>query len=436
MATIAGRHQPRSTDALLATSPAAVAPYGARRLGHRDRRARAHRVHERLRHRPSCRRRAQRAGGRGGDGAQRPHVQHRVQRGQVHGRRDRGHRRGRRGGPRVVQPSSRDRREDRLSLLQPRSPAAVEVPHPRAFWRRRPLCADRGPAGLRGRDVQHASRLREVRTEALPRRDAPGGRARLGGRGADPLDRGADPEHAGPARGGLPGLPHRRPQPALEPGLHRGDRRHAEGRHGGDPVAGQRDAARRRHARHVPRDPPRPGREPRSHPRQPRLQGGRLRRPDRLPVRRRPGGHADQRARRRGRRTERRPRVRALDVRPPRRAVDVRGDPGRAAPDALARTPAAHRGRGARRPLPRAGKQQEHRLDPPRGRVGGRGDHVGDRHRRVRHHLVRHRAPRPGRLRHHPGGRRRHRARAQLLLGAFGEGGRDAVDRQPDVRRR
>ena len=94
------------------------------------------------------------------------------------------------------------------------------------------------------------------------------------------------PSMQAPARGGLPGLPHRRPQPALEPGLHRGDRRHAEGRHGGDPVAGQRDAARHRHARHVPRDPPRPGREPRSHPRQPRLQGGRLRRPDRLPVRR------------------------------------------------------------------------------------------------------------------------------------------------------
>ena len=66
----------------------------------------------------------------------------------------------------------------------------------------------------------------------------------------------------------------------------------------------------------------------------------------------------------------------------------------------------------------------------------GRGARVGEGHRRVGHHLDRHGVPRPDGLRHRPGGRRRHRARAQLLLVAFGAGGRDAVDRQPDVRRR
>ena len=39
------------------------------------------------------------------------------------------------------------------------------------------------------------------------------------------------PDMRDAARRGVPGLPHRRPQPALEPGLHRGDHRAARGRH-------------------------------------------------------------------------------------------------------------------------------------------------------------------------------------------------------------
>ena len=341
------------------------------------------------------------------------------------------------GRPRVLRPASRDRREDGLPLLQPRPPAALEVPHPRALRSRRPLRPDRGAAGLRRGDVQHPPRLREVRAAAPPQRDAGRRGAGLRGRGTHRLDRGADPRRGDAARRGVPGLPHRRPQPALEPRLHRGDHRDARGRRRGRAVDGQRGAAGRRPARLVPRDPPRPRRGPRHHPRQPRLPvGGGF--GDRIDYLYAGGPAVTQTSELVGEvgGPERGPRVRPVDLRPPRRAVDVRRDTRRPAPDAVPGTPAAHRGRGARRPLQRAGQHGQHHRGRSRGRVGRRGAGLRARREEAGETSFDTTVARAVRLRHRPGGRRGRGARAQLVLGALGGGGRRAGDRQDDVRRR
>ena len=76
--------------------------------------------------------------------------------------------------------------------------------------------------------------------------------------------------------------------------------------------------------------------------------------------------------------------------------VELRADP-------LPRPPAAHRGRGARRPLQRPGKRREHDLGRPRGGVGGRRARLGGRHAaspaRPRSTPA---SLEPGRLRHRP----------------------------------
>ena len=86
-----------------------------------------------------------------------------------------------------------------------------------------------------------------------------------------------------------------------------------------------------------------------------------------------------------------------LDLRPPRRAVDVRGDAGRAAPDAVPRTPAAHRGRGARRPLQRAGQRRttRSRSFPRAGRPTRRSRRSPPTARRARRRSTPRRSTRP-----------------------------------------
>ena len=69
----------------------------------------------------------------------------------------RGPRRRRGRGARVLRPPARDRRADRVPLLQHLAAAPLEVPDPRAVGRRRPVRAARGPARLRDPVLQRST---------------------------------------------------------------------------------------------------------------------------------------------------------------------------------------------------------------------------------------------------------------------------------------
>ena len=165
--------------------------------------------------------------------------------------------------------------------------------------RRRPLRPHRGAAGLRRRDVQHAPRLREVRPEALPRRDAPGGGAGVRGRGAHPLDRGADPRRADPARA--------RATRSSSPVTSTSPRAWTTPKRPSVCARASRRRSRGRSARRCSTSAcattfreihPDPVENPGLTHGNPDFQQGWVRRSHRLPVRRRPGGHPVQRARR------------------------------------------------------------------------------------------------------------------------------------------
>ena len=193
--------------------------------------------------------------------------------------------------------------------------------------RRHPLRLRGRRARPRGRDRQRAPAVEPLRARARARRqDARRGareRARDAARRDPPLPRVA--RAAGPPR--HPDLPHRRLQLALAPRL--------DARRRGGAAAGQVPAALARLGggrarglpRLVPRDPPGPGRAPRSdldggHAAAPH-QGPRDARPDRLGHRERARHHAREPARRRAGRPGRGHR-RAVGLRPPRGGLDLR----------------------------------------------------------------------------------------------------------------
>ena len=152
---------------------------------------------------------------------------------------DAGRRRGHRRRARVLQPAAGDRGEDRLPVLQRLAAAALEVPDPRAVGRRRSLRPHRGAARIRGGVLQHHLDYVEYGPKLLRHGEVRRGRDRDRERGAHVVDWRPARHMARAHRPGLSRVPHRRLQPAVQPGLHRGDDRHARRRRRGRAVAGE-----------------------------------------------------------------------------------------------------------------------------------------------------------------------------------------------------